>query len=103
LIDSTAQEKNITYPTDVKLLLKVIKKCNKIDKQEKLPQRKTYTQTMKKLLLKQRFAHHPKRKKEAKAALRKLRIIAGWLVTELERNITETSREQYASELINLN
>ncbi len=102
LIDTTAQEKNITYPTDAKLLIKVIKKCNKIAKQEKLSQRQTYTRTMKKLLLKQRFAHHPKRKKEARAALRKLRTIARRLVTELERNLTETSQEQYASELINL-
>lgn len=28
LIDTTAQEKNITYPTDAKLLLKVIERCN---------------------------------------------------------------------------
>ncbi|WP_430973813.1 hypothetical protein [Sunxiuqinia rutila] len=41
---------------------------------------------MKKLLLKQRFAHHPKRKKEAAAALRKLRYIAGRLGRELKRN-----------------
>jgi len=102
LIDTTAQEKNITYPTDAKLLLKVIKKCNKIAKQQKLPQRQTYTRTMKKLLLKQRFAHHPKRKKEARAALRKLRTIARRLVTELERNLTQTLQEQYADELINL-
>ena len=102
LIDTTAQEKNITYPTDAKLLLKVIKKCNKIAKQEKLPQRQTYTRTMKKLLLKQRFAHHPKRKKEARAALRKLRTIARRLVSELERNLNTSLQEQYASELINL-
>ena len=36
LIDTTAQEKNITYSTDAKLLLKVIKLCNKISKQEKI-------------------------------------------------------------------
>lgn len=102
LIDTTAQEKNITYPTDAKLLLKVIKQCNKIAKQEKLPQRQTYTRTTKKLLIKQRFAHHPKRKKEARAALRKLRTIARRLLTELERNLTQTLQEQYAGELINL-
>lgn len=101
LIDTTAQEKNITYPTDAKLLLKVIKQCNKIAKQEKLPQRQTYIRTTKKLLIKQRFAHHPKRKKEARASLRKLRTIARRLLTELERNLTEPLQEQYASELIN--
>lgn len=102
LVDTTAQEKNVTYPTDAKLLLKVIKQCNKIAKQEKLPQRQTYTRTTKKLLIKQRFAHHPKRKKEASAALRKLRTIARRLVSELERNLPQTSKEQYAGELLNL-
>jgi IS5 family transposase len=103
LIDTTVQEKNITYPTDAKLLLKVIQRCNKIAQQENIIQRQTYTRTMKKLLLKQRFAHHPKRKKEARAALRKLRTIAGRLVRELERTLDKAAFEQYAEELNNCN
>lgn len=103
LIDTTAQEKNITYPTDAKLLLKVIQLCNKIAKQEKVPQRQTYSRTMKKLLLKQRFAHHPKRKKEARAALRKLKTIAGRLVRELERTLDADALKRYENQLINCN
>ncbi len=103
LIDTTAQEKNITYPTDAKLLLKVIRHCNKIAKQENINQRQTYKRTMKKLLLKQRFAHHPKRKKEARAALRKLRTIAGRLVRELERVLDENAIKQHAEQLIIFN
>ncbi len=101
LVDTTAQEKNITYPTDSKLLIKVIKRCNKIAKQEGVEQRQTYHRTMKKLLLKQRFAHHPKRKKEAKAALRKLRTIAGRLVRELERKLAQEAFARYELELKN--
>jgi len=101
LIDTTAQEKNITYPTDAKLLLKVIRLCNKIAKQEKVPQRQTYNRTIKKLLLKQRFSHHPKRRKEAKAALRKLKTIARRLVRELERVLDEATLELYAKQLEN--
>ena len=103
LIDTTAQEKNITYPTDAKLLLKVIQLCNKIAKQEKVCQRQTYSRTMKKLLLKQRFAHHPKRKKEAKVALRKLKTIAGRLVRELERTLDAAALKQHENQLINCN
>jgi IS5 family transposase len=103
LIDTTAQEKNITYPTDAKLLLKVIQLCNKIAKQEKVSQRQTYSRTMKKLLLKQRFAHHPKRKKEARAALRKLKTIAGRLVRELERSLDADALKRYEAQLINCN
>ena len=103
LIDTTAQEKNITYPTDAKLLIKVIQQCNKIAKGENISQRQTYKRTMKKLLLKQRFAHHPKRKKEANAALRKLRTIAGRLVRELERTLDVHALKQYEEQLIIFN
>ncbi len=103
LIDTTAQEKNITYPTDAKLLLKVIQLCNKIAEKENIIQRQTYRYTMKKLLLKQRFAHHPKRKKEAKAALRKLKTIAGRLVRELDRTLDTATQERYVEELQNCN
>lgn len=103
LIDTTAQEKNITYPTDAKLLLKVTQQCNKIAKRENIIQRQTYKRTMKKLLLKQRFAHNPKRKKEANVALRKLRAIAGRLVRELERTLDGHALKQYEEQLINFN
>ena len=103
LVDTTAQEKNITYPTDAKLLIKVIKLCNKIAEQENLKQRQNYKRTIKKLLLKQRFAHHPKRRKEAKAALRKLKTIAGRLVRELERELGETALGVYSEQLKNCN
>lgn len=103
LIDTTAQEKNITYPTDAKLLLKVIQRCNKIAQHEKIVQRQTYTHTIKRLLLKQRFAHHPKRKKEARAALRKLHTIAGRLVRELERTLDKAAFDKYTEVLTNCN
>lgn len=101
LVDTTAQEKNITYPTDAKLLIKVIKRCNRIAEKENIHQRQTYKRTYKKLLLKQRFAHHPKRRKEAKAALRKLRTIAGRLVRELERELSHPAMETHTDSLIN--
>jgi len=101
LIDTTAQEKNITYPTDAKLLVKVIDLCNKIAEREDVCQRQSYKRTVKVLLLKQRFAHHPKRKKEASKALRKLRTIAGRLVRELERKLDSAIIENYKEQLDN--
>jgi len=103
LVDTTAQEKNITYPTDAKLLIKAIKLCNKIAERENIKQRQNYKRTIKKLLLKQRFAHHPKRRKEAKAALRKLKTIAGRLVRELERELGEIALGVYSEQLKNCN
>lgn len=95
-IDSTVQEKNITYPTDAKLHKKIIKKCQSISKKENIKVRQTYTRTIKQLCLDQRFRNHPKNKKRAIKADRKMRTIASRLVRELERNLGENSpyREQ---------
>ncbi len=85
--DTTVQEKNITYPTDNKLHRKIIKKCIAIANNEELNVRQTYTRTLKKLLMDQRFRNHPKNKGKARKADKKVKTIAGRLVRELERNL----------------
>lgn len=89
LIDTTVQEKNITFPTDTKLHKKIIDKCNRIAKAEGVELRQSYKRTVKQLMIDQRFRNHPKRKKKAKAAARKIKTIAGRLVRDLERKMTE--------------
>jgi IS5 family transposase len=84
-VDTTVQEKNITFPTDTKLQKKVIDKCLKIAKKEKLTLRQTYTQTLKKLYIDLRFSKHPKNRKKVKKARRSIKTIAGRLVRELKR------------------
>ena len=98
-VDSTAQEKNITFPTDAKLRKRVIDKCNKIAKKEKIIQRQTYKRVSKKLLRDSYFGHHPKRRKSAESARRKLKTIGGRLIRELERNLPEDRRLFYSKEL----
>ena len=90
-IDSTVQEKNITFPTDAKLHKKIIKKCLAIVKKQELPIRQTYTRTLKRLGLDQRFRNHPKNKSKARKADKKVKTIAGRLVRELERNLNPDS------------
>lgn len=89
--DTTVQEKNITFPTDAKLHRKIIAKCKKIASKEGIELRQTYTCTLKKLGLDQRFRNHPKNKKKAYKADRKVKTIAGRLVRELERKLTSES------------
>uniref|UniRef100_UPI003217040F IS5 family transposase n=1 Tax=uncultured Draconibacterium sp. TaxID=1573823 RepID=UPI003217040F len=103
LIDSTVQEKNITYPTDAKLHKRIIERVNKIAKQERIPLRQTYTRTLKQLMIDQRFHNHPKRKKKAKAAMRKIKTIAGRQVRDIERKFTPAQQQKYKELLIILN
>lgn len=90
-IDTTVQEKNITFPTDAKLHKKIIKKCRAIAEQEQVPVRQTYTRILKKLSVDQRFRNHPKNKAKARKADKKVKTIAGRLVRELERNLAPSS------------
>jgi IS5 family transposase len=86
-IDSTVQEKNITYPTDSKLQKKIIDKCVKIAKEEGIKLRRSYKRTSKQLVRDTYNGTHPKRRKKANAAKRKLATIAGRLVRELDRKL----------------
>lgn len=86
-IDSTAQEKNITFPTDTKLRIKIINKCVAIASKEAIELRQSYKCIVKECLLKSRFANHPKRKKQARVAMCKIKTIATRLVNELCRKL----------------
>lgn len=86
-LDSTVQEKNITYPTDDKSYKKIIKKCWKIADEEGIDLRQSYTRTVKVLSFKQRFKKHKNGAKEARKAGKKIKIIAGRLIRDLARKV----------------
>ena len=98
LVDTTVQEKNITFPTDTKLYKRIIEHCVSIAEKEAIELRQSYRRTVKKLMLAQRFRNHPKNRKKAVAAQRKLKTIAGRLVRELERKLPAASLGTYAQE-----
>ena len=86
-IDSTVQEKNVTYPTDAKLHKKIVRKVLAIVRERNLPLRQSYTFVLKRIYRDQRFRNHPKNRRKALKADKRLRTIAGRLVRELRRNI----------------
>ena len=86
-VDTTVQEKNITYPTDDKLYKKIIKKCWIIADNESIDLRQPYTQVMKKLSNEQRFKNTKQGAKRARRASKKIKIIAGRLVREIARKL----------------
>lgn len=89
--DTIVQEKNITFPTDLKLAVKIIAKCRAIAEKENLELRQSYKRTVKTHMLNQRFKNHTRNKKKAFASARKIRTIAGRIVRELERKLPEGS------------
>jgi len=95
LIDTTVQEKNITFPTDTKLQKKIIEKCRKIANREGVELRQTYTRELKQLMIEQRFREHPKRKKKARAAARRIKVIAGRILRDVERKIDISLTPKY--------
>jgi len=86
-VDTTVQEKNITYPTDDKLYKKIIKKCWIIADKEGIDLRQSYTQIVKKLSVQQRFKHTKYGAKAARKASRKIKTIAGRLVRDIARKL----------------
>ncbi|MEW4364511.1 transposase, partial [Aliikangiella maris] len=57
-IDTTVQEKNITYPTDGKLAIKIINRLNKLAKHFGIKQRRTFVKETKGLRLDLRHFRH---------------------------------------------
>ncbi len=100
LIDTTVQEKNITFPTDTKLQKKIIEKCRKIASEEGIVLRQSYKRILKQLMIDQRFRQHPKRRKKANAAARKIKTIAGRVVRDIERKMNDEQLQRYAADLI---
>jgi len=100
LIDTTVQEKNITYPTDTKLQKKIIEKCRKIAKQEGIVLRQSYKRKLKQLMVDQRFRRHPKRRKKAASGARKIKTIAGRMIRDIERKMNAGQREKYQGDLM---
>lgn len=86
-IDTTVQEKNITFPTDAKLYRKIIVRCLKLAKAEGIKLRRSYAKEIKPRKLECRFAGHPRNRKKARKAVKRLKTIAGRLVRELERKL----------------
>jgi len=85
IIDTTVQENNITYPTDGKLAIKIINKLVKIAKCEGIQLRRTYLKEIKVHRISLRFFRHPKKRKKAKSAMKRLRTIAKTILRDLDR------------------
>jgi IS5 family transposase len=99
IADTTVQEKNITYPTDTKLHLKIIGRALRISKKEEIQVRQSYTRTVRKLRWATRYLRNPRRAREGRRAIRKIKTIAGRLLRELRRKMPTEKLEKYSKEI----
>lgn len=89
-VDTTIQEKNITFPTDLKLMEKIIKNCWMIADREGVRLRRSFRRTLPKLRM--------KRMKMAKKA-KKLSTMAGALIRELHRKLSSEALAYHREQL----
>lgn len=88
-IDTTVQEKNVTFPTDSKLLNKIIKYCHDIAREEGIKLHQTFAKEIKGLKLVQRFRGRSHSAKKVRKADKRMRTIAGILLREITRSLPE--------------
>ena len=98
-LDTTVQEKNITYPTDDKLYKKIIKRCWKIADEEAIDLRQSYIRVIKRLSFTQRFKKKKNGAREARKANKKIQIIAGRLLRDIARKLPLETLGKYLPDL----
>lgn len=94
VIDTTTQEKNITFPTDTKLAAKIVKTGVKLAGRNNIFLRQSYARTLPKLLMAQRGRRSKNGAARARKASRKLKTIAWRVVRQLDRSLPPQSRDR---------
>jgi len=99
VIDTTVQEKNITFPTDTRLRVKVMKRCRRLAAGENIRLRRSYRRELKKVLRVIRFAKSQRDKKKVAAAIRRVKTMANALLRDVMRKLPESSLSAHREEL----
>jgi len=99
IIDTTVQEKNITFPTDTKLRLKVMGRCWKLAAGEELQLRRSYRRELRKALRVIRFGKRRHEQKKVAAAIRRIKTMANALLRDVMRKLPEKSLAMRHEEL----
>jgi hypothetical protein len=87
IVDTTVQPKNITFPTDAKLLNRAREKLVKLAKKLGVELRQSYTRVGKFALIQHQRYAHSKQFKRANWALRKLKTYLGRVIRDIARKI----------------
>lgn len=94
VVDTTVQEKNITFPTDTKLAAKIVRGGVKMARRHGVKLRQSFERTVPKLLAAQRGRRTKAGAARARKAARRLKTIAGRVVRQLDAAVPEESRDR---------
>lgn len=101
-VDTTVQEKAVTYPTDSKLLQKAIDKLGKLCKETGLPIKQNYKHVSRKALFKVNNYARAQQHKRKKKWVNKLKTYLGRLKRDIDRQLSKRSElSPLFSELLN--
>jgi IS5 family transposase len=87
IVDTTVQPKNVTFPTDAKLVNRAREKLVRLAKQHGVTLRQSYVRVGKFALIKHQRYAHAKQFKRARRALKKLRTYLGRVMRDIGRKI----------------
>ena len=88
-VDTTVQEKNITYPTDSKLLYKAIQKLVVAARSRSIALRQSYLRVGKIAAVKASRYAHARQYQRMRRCLRKLRTYLGRLIRDIRRKVSD--------------
>ena len=88
IVDTTVMPKNVSYPTDSKLMNRSRERLVTLSKKHGVDLRQNYNLIMKKLTRQIGGYLHAKQMKRAKAAIKKLKTYCGRVVRDIERKIS---------------
>src|SRR2546429_8135117 len=89
IVDTTVQPKNITFPTDAKLLNRAREKLVTLAKQLGVELRQSYTRVGKFALIRHQRYAHAKQFKRANRALKTLKTYLGRVIRDIDRKIAD--------------
>jgi transposase, IS5 family len=103
IVDTTVQPKNITFPTDAKLLNRAREKLVKLAKKQGVELRQSYARVGKFALIQHQRYAHAKQFKRANRALRTLKTYLGRVIRDIARKIdSDPGREAAFAHLLSL-
>jgi len=92
-VDTTVQEKDIRFPTDIRLYDRARERLVKAAQKRDILLRQNYNRCSKTLLKRHSGYAHARQYKRARSCNRKLRTFLGRVIRDIERNATEMDQE----------